>query len=409
MLAGSGALLGAAGGRGVAPMIPPSYRAAAQVEFVQAPGTAPLSDAARDARIDGFVETARALPVGTAALQGGGLRDDPELARDALVLGNGDQALAIALLDRVRPERVGATTLIRIEATSADPARAARYADALAKALIARSLADRMTDISPPDALLDRDLTASRLAAERADVALAAFRANNADSATQGDALVDQLRGALATARGDEAAAAARASSAGGSVVVSASTIGQNGTASLAQLRTQRAELARRVAQLGDRFDPAYPPLTSARVELGVLDSAIAAELHSLSRSARAEATAATSRAAALDRGLASAEQRRARTIGAGAEIAGLQRNSDTAREAYRQLQASLVQRATDRSIARPELRLAAPAAPPLRPSSPDRLLLSLFGALALGIAGALTGLWLQRPRLDAPAVLFAV
>ena len=193
------------------------------------------------------------------------------------------------------------------------------------------------------------------------------------------------------------------------SVVVSASTIGQNGTASLAQLRTQRAELARRAAQLSDRFDSAYPPLTSTRVELGALDSAIAAELRSLSRSARAEATAAPSRAAALDRGLASAEQRRARAIGAEAEIARLQRNSDTAREAYRQLQASLVQRATDRSIARSELRLAAPAAPPLRPSSPDRLLLSLFGALALGIAGALAGLWLQRPRLDAPAVLFAV
>jgi len=56
-----GGLLGGALALAAAASAEPTYRASAQVEFVQAPGTVPLSDAARDARIDGFVETARSL------------------------------------------------------------------------------------------------------------------------------------------------------------------------------------------------------------------------------------------------------------------------------------------------------------------------------------------------------------
>jgi len=48
------------------------------------------------------------------------------------------------------------------------------------------------------------------------------------------------------------------------------------------------------------------------------------------------------------------------------------------------------------------ELRLAAPAAAPLQPVSPDRLLVALFGALALGSGALLAALWAERRRLDA-------
>ncbi|MEO5641064.1 MAG: hypothetical protein ABIQ98_04780 [Sphingomicrobium sp.] len=400
-----GALVGGGLAITAASFVTPTYRATAELEFVQAPGTVPLSDAARDARIDGFVETARSLPVATAALADRALAPDRQLMREARALGYGADSRALALIAHIRAERVGATALIRVDAGSADPARAARFAGAVADALIRRSLDDRVATIAPADSRLERDLAASRSRAEQADAALASFRASldfAAPGTTQGDEEVAAIRAATNLARGDAAAAAARAAAASRHVIVPAATIGQNGTASLAELRRQRAEIVRRIAQLAERFDADYPLLTSARAELAALDRSIATELGGLSDSATADASAARSRAMMLAIGLAGAEQRRARTVGAEAPLARLQRDGDAARDALHLLQQAALQRATERSMARAELRLAAPAAVPLRPVSPDRLFAALFGALALGTATLLAALWAERRRLDA-------
>ena len=373
------ALVGAIGGAllGVesATLVTPTYRAAATLEFAQAPGAVPLSDASRDARIDGVVESARSL----------------------------------AVHDSLRPERIGATNLIRLEATDTSPARAVTRANALAAALVTRSLADRLAAIDPPGSPLETDLATARTTAEQSETALATFRSRApVIGPAADDSLIGALRDSLGAARGDEAAASSRAAAAGGHVIVSSGSVGQTGIASLGPLRSQRAELARRVAQLAERFDPAYPPLTSARTELAVLDLAIAAELASLARSASADARAARARAVALDHNLGLTEQRRSRAIAAEADLARLQRAADNARESYRQLETSLVQRRTERSMARPELRLDTRATPPLAPASPQPRLLALFAALALGLAGALLGWWREQRR-TALAQLLAV
>ena len=366
-----GALLGIQS----ATLVTPTYRAAATLEFSQPPGTVPLSDASRDARIDGVVESARSLALGAS----------------------------------LRPERIGATNLIRLEVEDPDRDRAAARANALAATLIARSLADRLATIDPPGSALENDLAAARRAAEQADSALATYRARLPTvGQTLDDSLVGTLRNSLGSARGDQAAAASRAAAATARVLVSSGSVGQTGIASLGPLRTQRAELARRVAQLAERFNPTYPPLTSARTELAVLDQAIAAELAGLARSAAADAAAARSRAAALDETLAVTEQRRSRAIAGEAELARLQRAADHGHESYRQLEASLVQRRTERSIARPELRIVTSAVAPLDPASPQPLFLALFAALILGLAGALLGWWREQRRRGL-ALLLAV
>ena len=373
MLGMIGAIGGALLGVECATLVTPTYRAAATLEFAQAPGAVPLSDASRDARIDGVVESARSLA------------DDLSL----------------------RPERIGATNLIRLEATDPAPARAARRANDLAQTLVARSLADRLTSIDPTGSPLEADLAAARQIAEQSETALAIFRAHDpTSSATADDSLLGALRDSLGTARGDLAAAASRAAAATGHIIVSSGSVGQTGTASLGPLRTQRAELARRVAQLAERFDPAYPPLTGARTELAVLDQAIATELSGLTRSAAADAAAARARATALDHNLGLAEQRRSHAIAAEADLARLQRAADHARESYRQLETSLVQRRTERSMARPELRLVTQATPPLAPASPQPWLLALFAALALGLAGALLGWWREHRRIALALIL---
>jgi len=296
--------------------------------------------------------------------------------------------------------------LVRVDANATTPLAAAHLADAAADALIRRSLEDRVAAAAPPNTALDEDLDAARGRAEVADRALTRYRVGQDFSGPLGsagdDQLIAALRGSANGARGEAAAAASRATAAARHVIVSSASIGQNGTASLGELRGQRAELARRIAQLGERFAPGYPLLSTARAELAAVDRAISGELASLAGSASAEAAAAGSRATAYASGLGEARQRRARSIGAEAELARLQRDSDAAREAYRLLQQASIQRSTERSLARPELRLAVPASIPLRPVSPDRPLSILFGALAGGLFAVFGSIWAERRRLGA-------
>ena len=394
-----GALAGGSVGLGAAHFVEPSYRAAAEIEFVQAPGMAALSDAARDSRIDAVVAAARSVDVAASVVADLGLDRDPVINREARArYGRVDpHALQVAMLRHVRAERSGATNIVRLEADAPDPLRAAELAEATARALIDRSMRNRLRDIdqSGAGAGTDDALDRRRVAAEAADSALALFRARTEPVDNGGE--IDALRGAVAASRGDAAASGVRASAAAGNVVVQ-TPAGPNGINSLAQLRTQRADLARRLAELGERYDQEYPLLVSARAEFQAVNRAIADELASLSRSAGADARAQQSRTAALASGLAGAEQRRARAIADSATLARLQREADNAHEGYRQLEVASLARQTGRATAAPELRLSAGATASLEPVSPDRMLLFLFGALAGGAAAAGIA-YARRPR----------
>ena len=296
-----GGSLGAAVAWGAALLATPVFRAAAMVEFVELPGNLPLSDAARDARIDGVVESADTLPVATSVLADRHIANEPQLTADARRRGGGTEAMARALIARLHAERIGGTTLIRLEANAADPGIATRIVGATAQALVRKSLADRIATVAPPDSALERDLAAARQQAEQRDSALAAFRSNHDLAGSPGMPLdpaeVTALRTSVAGALGEEAAARQRAIAASRHTVVTALGSGQNGTTGLAQLRVQRADLARRIAQLEQAFTPEYPPYQIARAELATLDRAIASELEGLAGSASADARAARSRA----------------------------------------------------------------------------------------------------------------
>ena len=407
MATAGGAFAGTMLGLALLPLATPIYRAAAQIEFAQATGTAPLSDAARDARVDALVESSRSVPLVDRALdtiEGG---DKAQLQSEASRQGQGRHALRLALLDHVRSERIGATNLIRVEARSNDPDRAATYANRMASALVAASLDDRLRDIGPGDVRTARDLARLRDRAERADPDFAAFRrASGATSAVDSGAEVDQLRSAVASASSDAAAAASRARAAAGHTIVQSAAIGQNGTSSLAQIRVQRAELASRAAALDCHYAGDYPQLATARRQIGAVDRAIKGEMTALSRSAGADAPAARARAAALGQGLAIAERRRTQAIGASAELARLERTATSALDGVHALETPLIQRDAERSIAQPEVRMTAPAVALLRPTSPDRLLVILFAALAgAGLAAAGTWSW-RTNRPPVPVIV---
>lgn len=378
-------------------LVAPTYRAAVKVEFVELPGALRLSDAARDARIDSIVATVGSIETVEPLLRPLSLMGDPALRKEAKArFGQmGSRAITLVLLDHLRAEREGATNLIRIEAEGEDPEWAARVADGIARALIARSLADRLTTVAAPRAT-EQGLAVRRARADRADADLAAFRA--AIGPVDDGQEIASLRGALSLAQGESAVARVRAAAAGQAVVAPGGPAA-NGINSLAELRSVQAKAQREVALLEERYDSDYPLLVSARTELASADRAVANEFARLRRSADADARGASARTAVLSGGLASAEARRAAAILDSATLARLQRAADEAHESYRQLIASSVQSMTDRTLAMPELRLVARATPPLRPVSPDRGLLGLAGALAGGMVGLAIALWWSRMR----------
>ncbi|MEG8037941.1 polysaccharide biosynthesis tyrosine autokinase [Sphingomonas sp. LR60] len=385
---------------GIGKIVPRRYTAIAQLEYtppsVVAGAPQPqLSDLARDAKIDAQVQTMKSLAVATRVVDQLRLDRDPELraAAKALVTGSatGKQAIAGALLTNLDAARIGTTSLFEVGYTDRNPLKAMQVANAFAQAFMAENLQARLSEFSDVDARLAGQLDALRRKVEQADATVAAFRVRNnllelPDSATA-EQEIAAIRSALASARAEEAAARARSAASGATIVGGGGgTSSPYSTATLSSLRQQRAQVAARVAALETRYGERYPALADARQELDAIDAQVARERRDLSRSAGAAAQAAGSTTASLEASLAAAQARQANDVRASVDLAELQRAAQNARDAYQQLLNTSTQQNAQRSIVRPDSRIAAPASLPLTPSSPNVPLLLFMGAV-LGVA----------------------
>jgi capsular exopolysaccharide synthesis family protein len=397
---------------GIGKIVPRRYTAVAQLEYTP-PGAvagAPqpqLSDLARDAKIDAQVQTMKSLAVATRVVDQLGLDRDPQLraAARALVTDSptGKQAIAGALLANLNAARIGTTSLFEVGYTDRNPLKAMQVANAFAQAFMAENLQAKLSGFDDVDARLAGQLDALRRKVEQAEAAVAAFRIRNnllglPDSATA-EQEIAAIRSTLAAARAEEAAARAR-SAASGATIVGGGASSPYSTATLSALRQQRAQLAARVSALETRYGERYPALADARRELDAIDAQVVRELRDLSRSAGTAAQAAGSTAASLEASLAAAQARQANDVRASVELAELQRAAQNARDAYQQLLGTSTQQNAQRSIVRPDSRIAAPASLPLTPSAPNLPLLLFMGAVlgvAIGLAiGYVRERWVQ-------------
>lgn len=386
----------------VSTILPRRYAAAAQLEYApqDAIAGAPqqqMSDLARDAKIDAEVQTMRSLPVATRVVDALNLERDPELVAAAKELStdaaSGKEAIAGALLTNLNAARVGTTSLFEVGYTDKNPLKAMQITNAFARAFMAEDMKSKVDQFRQVDSRLAQQLDKLRADVERSDAAVAQFRVRNNLLAQPDSVTAEQeiatIRSALAQARAEEAAARAR-SSASGTTVVGGGSTSPYSTQALSALRQQRAQVAARVASLESRYGDRYPALADARKELGEIDAQLNGEMRDLSRSAGNASQAAGSTTASLERSLGSAQARLAGNVRASVELADLQRTAQNARDAYQQLLNTSMQQNAQQSIARPDVRVAAPATMPLRPSSPNVPVLLFMGAvlgLAVGLA----------------------
>ncbi|MDB5516263.1 MAG: lipopolysaccharide biosynthesis protein, partial [Tardiphaga sp.] len=159
------------------------------------------------------------------------------------------------------------------------------------------------------------------------------------------------------------------------------------------QLRSQRAEVSARVADLQGRYGERHPEMLKAKRQLSDIDNQIHAEIQRLISNLDAKAQVSRQRAAALSGSLGGAKGTLAANNRATVRLNELQRSADASRTLYESYLTRFKETSTQQGIEQSDARIVSKAKIPTKPSSPNvpiNLTLGMVLALAAGI-GATT------------------
>ncbi len=312
----------------------------------------------------------------------------------AATAGTDDQAALVdRFLARLAVDREGQTHVIRVSFKSSYPGSAARIANGIAARYIAGRLEAKSAAAGGATAWLEQALAESRVALERAEAELQAYRASA--QGDQGEALANEAFG-INTLRRDVAAAAAdraarearlqrvRAVLARAEADLAFEELG--GSAVLQNLYALKNETTRREAELATLYGDRHPQILHVRAERRELERRIQAEQQALVGTVEAEIQAARAREQALLREL---ETVKSQSITQSQTEAGIARLERAVEQARRHHEGNLARRqslADQVGVQRADARLISEATPPQRPSFPEpAMVFSLFSAASLG------------------------
>ncbi len=299
-------------------------------------------------------------------------------------------------LHHVWADANGLSTTITIAASSRDPMKAQRLANALAHAFVQDQVSGRHVAASQTSQYLQgrvNDL-AAQLQTQNEDIQR--FKAENGlADAGPGTSLVDQqmlgINSQIVQARSDlnqkeaEQKVLTNSDPATASAVVASPLI--------TQLRTQQATLAQQEADLLQRYGPLHPKLVEVQAQRRDLDQKIATEIGRIAGSVSNEVAAARNHLQSLEGSLKQAEQLSVNQNMARSQLAALETNAASTRATYEAFVTRLRTAQDQDATLSPETRILSPAALPQSPSSPRRSLIvgaSLPLGLMLGVLLAL-------------------
>ena len=176
------------------------------------------------------------------------------------------------------------------------------------------------------------------------------------------------------------------------------SEVAANG--SLSALRTQEAELNRKINEMSSQFGPAYPKLVQARAELAALKDRFNQATQSITLAIRAELDAAKSEEEELKTQLDRASVLAGATSQYEAELKQLEREAQSNRALYESFLNRFKELREQQDIQRPDARILAYAWPSGSPSSPQYktgLFAAFLVGCLLGMAGAIAAEKLDR------------
>lgn len=405
----------------------PRYTASATLVIAPRPAeigsdrTTPLSDPAADSSVDTQVEllksrTLAGLVVDRLGLAGATRFDDltrSRSLRDRIpllasqrepVAASARRDAAIARLQQgLDVHRAAQTFALELSFEHWNRQLAAAIVNAYANEFVAQSTSVKRNGSDASVALLRGQLDRARREVEAADGALGRYKVANNLMSVQGGTIAEQqlssLDGQVALARAGEAEATARLETARRQLARGSSgdDLGEAlGSPVIQQLRSQRAAISARVADLDGSFGPKYPALAAAQRQVADIDAQIQGEITRTIANLEAQREVAARRAGSLAGSAGAARAQVANNNVASIALGALQLRSETAHQSYAQLLNRLNEIGTQSATTQSDARVASPAAVPSEPSSPNVPINLLVGAL-LATAVGLGAVYLRQ------------
>ncbi len=297
----------------------------------------------------------------------------------------------------------GGSYALHLRAETGDADLSAGIANTLAEVYLADQRDQQQRTLQAGSRWLSDRLRELRATVLRADDAVERYRAEHqlgqADAPSLLDSKISQLNSALidASARLGRARAnlaeADAATRRGGDLASAGSLLAP----SLQALRQQEADILVRKSTLQQQYGPQHPQVAEIQAQLDASQARIRLEVDRIMAGLRSEVNATRGEVQNLQQQLAALEDRRAQQAGQQVQLAELEREARASGDVYAQLLTQFNTSQTQESGQQPDARLAAPARPPIEPSSPNRKLLlagaaiascgfGLLAAVALGI-----------------------
>lgn len=295
--------------------------------------------------------------------------------------------LADAMLSGLKADRMETAYAIRIIYSNSDPKRSAQIANAFAISYSESAVRAKRTENEKTLALLKTRIDELRTQAQSDFGAVQDFRVRNNLLSAQATQLAEQEAAAygqqLATARAAAAADRGKANNADGAGVAAAVN-----SPVIQSLRSQRAVISVKIADLSGRYLDDHPDLVTARRELADIDGQISAEIDRVKSGVNsgyaASAQATSQQVGSLQSNLNSARSALASNNLALVGLDDLNRKAQASQTLYESYLSRYREILAQSGTERPEARLLSSAKIPERPSSPN-LLLNLALGLVIG------------------------
>jgi capsular exopolysaccharide synthesis family protein len=296
--------------------------------------------------------------------------------------------------------RTGQAYLINIAFTSADPARAARLANAVADAFAVDQLDARFEAAKRASAWLSDRLVDLRKQLRESEEAVAQFRAQNnlaqaSSSATLSQEQLGQLNGSLVSARTEAAEKKAqldilqKIENKGGDVALLPEVMN---APAIADLRKQAADLSRQEADLRTRYSDKHPALVNIHAQMQDVRREIAAEAQRSAAKISEDYQLAQARQDAIAKALQEVTGQTDLDASKAITLRELERTAAVNKSLFE----DFLQRArlTDQqsTFEVRDSRVITPALPPATPSAPKKalvMLIAVVSGLMAGVGGA--------------------
>lgn len=389
--------------------------------------SSPLSDPTTDASVDTQVEVLRSPALAGIVADRLRLAEPSQYVR--LTREQGPIAKALPAFARPAPEipatvaerraavirllqrnldvrRVAQTFVLELTYTSADPKLAADIVNAFAAAYVRQSLDLKLDAALKARGLLGAQLERARSEVNAAEAAIGHYKIANNLMSVAGATVAEQELMALdqqaAIARAAQAEAMARYQTANQQMRRGSNgeDVGEAlGSPVVQELRRQRADVSRRLADLSARYGPRHPAITAAQQQLADMDAQIHSEVRRILSGLEAQSHVAARRTGSLQESVEQTRGALASNNAAAVRLAELQLRANAARGLYEELLDRVREIGTQVATTQPDARISNLAVVPPKPSAPN-VKINMLVALLLGIAAGIAVV-VVRQQLD--------